>query len=397
VTAAAVPLTIIADDLTGAADAVGGFGRTHSSAVLFDLDAPWPDADIVAIDTESRYLPEGDAARLVASAVRRSLSLGRPVYKKIDSLLRGNLGTEVSAALAELAHDEAGLAVVAPAFPATGRTTVGGVVHVNGVPHSSGPFGGDVGAALSAGFLKSCHVASAGRTPERLALELEAVQAKGVDAVVLDAESDADLECVARATELLRFPVLVTGSGGLAGHLTPSRPHPDVDLGECFTMSRILVVIGSYSTLAKSQIQALIEHGARHVELHLEHPADPRLLAELATSNTDVVLTPNLAAPVDKTNALAVAATLAATVSAIAGQYDALVLTGGETARAVVDALGVHHMTVLGEIEPGVVMSRISGGRPYLVTKAGAFGDSGTLARTIQSLKAPTTEARTHQ
>lgn len=383
-------LTIVADDLTGAADAAGAYGQTHSSAVVFDLDAPWPDAEIVAVDTESRYLPEREAARLVASVVHTSLSMGRPVFKKIDSLLRGNIGTEVAAALAELTRDEPGMAVVAPAFPATGRTTVGGVVHVGGVPHSSGPFGGDVAAALSAGCLKAGRATPTGRTPGELSRHLDARRTEGLDVVVLDADGDDDLECIARATELVAFPTLLTGSGGLASHVVPSRPRTGATLGDGFGMSRVLVVVGSYSTLANSQIRALLKHGVRHIELRLERPLDPQVLTRLAGLNTDVVLTPHLAGPVNKANALDVAAALAAAVSAVADDYDALILTGGETAKAVIDALGVDHMRVLGEIEPGVVMSEISDGRPYLVTKAGAFGDADTLTRIVRSLKAPT-------
>jgi uncharacterized protein YgbK (DUF1537 family) len=385
-------LTIIADDLTGAADAAGAYGQTHSSAIIFSLDTPWPDADIVAIDTESRYLPESEAARLVATAVRRSLSMGRPVYKKIDSLLRGNVGVEVSAALAELANEEHGLAVVAPAYPATGRTTVGGVVHVNGVPHSSGVFAGDIPAALAAAGLTAGRAESAGRTVEELALALRSLHGQGLDAVVLDAACDEDLERVARATESLGFPVLLSGSGGLASHLVPCTASPRGSLVERLPMSRILVVVGSYSSLARSQVQTLLKLGVQHVELPLGEPSHPRALARLAGSTMDVVLTPDLAAAVEKADALDVAAALAAAVLAVVDDYDAVVLTGGETARAVIDALGVEHMTVLGEVEPGVVLSRFSGDGPALVTKAGAFGDEGTLARIIQSLKAPSTE-----
>ncbi len=53
---AAIRWTIIADDLTGAADAAAAYGPTHSSSVILDVDAPWPDAQILSINTESRYL-----------------------------------------------------------------------------------------------------------------------------------------------------------------------------------------------------------------------------------------------------------------------------------------------------------------------------------------------------
>ncbi|WIB37142.1 four-carbon acid sugar kinase family protein [Curtobacterium sp. MCJR17_043] len=110
-------LTIVADDLTGAADAAGGYGSARTSAVVLGPDVPWPAADVLAVDTESRYLPEQEAADLVGSVVRRSVALGRPVFKKIDSLLRGNVGAELAAALTAISGAERGLAVVAPRLP----------------------------------------------------------------------------------------------------------------------------------------------------------------------------------------------------------------------------------------------------------------------------------------
>lgn len=105
-----------------------------------------------------------------------------------------------------------------------------------------------------------------------------------------------------------------------------------------------------------------------------------------------MVLTPDLGVPVDTGNALDVAAALAATVARSAHRFGGLVLTGGETARAVLDALGVDSVRVHGNVEPGVVLSSHPDHRPVFVTKAGAFGDAGTLARTVQALRQQHTE-----
>src|SRR3954454_9747157 len=133
---------IIADDLTGAADAAAAYGPTHSSSVILDVESSWPAAEILSINTESRYLTGEEASSAVTSAVGRALGQHRKVFKKIDSLLRGNVGAEVAATLAQITQGRGkGLAIVAPAFPATGRTTSGGLVHVDGVRHAKGNFG----------------------------------------------------------------------------------------------------------------------------------------------------------------------------------------------------------------------------------------------------------------
>lgn len=389
---AATRWAIIADDLTGAADAAAAYGPTHTSAVILELDSTWPEAEILSINTESRYLAPGEAAAAVTMAAGRALGQHRRIFKKIDSLLRGNVGVEVAATLARLTQGGKGLAVVAPAFPGTGRTTRGGRVHVNGVPNTAGNFGGDIAAALAAGGLTAEVAGTSGRTQEELARHLRDVQDRGIAAVVLDASSDDDLEAIAAAAELLDFPTLLVGSGGLAGHL-PAREGTARN-AQMHRVNRTLTVIGSYSGLARRQTDALVAAGAEHIMLDhatLHHTAVPRRVAE-AMARTDVVLTPDPMGAVDKSQALVVAEALARATAAGIGHCDALILTGGETATAVLKALGAGSFTVLGEIEPGVVMSLLPSPLPLLVTKAGAFGDAGTLARTTQFLTGTTTE-----
>ena len=386
---------IIADDLTGAADAAAAYGPTHTSSVMLDVGSTWPEAEILSINTESRYLAAEEAAAAVTSAVGRALEQDRRVFKKIDSLLRGNVGAEVAAALATATQGRGrGLAIAAPAFPATGRTTLRGIVHVGGRQNIEGRFGGDVGGALAAGGLTVEVLAGeVGRTPEDLAAHLRDVQERGIDAVVLDASSDQDLQAIAAAADLLDFPALLVGSGGLAAHIA-SRDEGTARNAQLRHVSRTLTVIGSYSSLARQQTEALVAAGAEHITLDhtaLEGPAVARLVAEAMTRN-DVVLTPDPMGTVDKAQALVVAEALARATAGGIGHCDALVMTGGETATAVLKALGAGSFTVLGEIEPGVVMSLLPEPLPLLVTKAGAFGDAGTLARTIQFLTGTTTE-----
>ncbi|WP_181419490.1 MULTISPECIES: four-carbon acid sugar kinase family protein [unclassified Curtobacterium] len=386
-------LTIVADDLTGAADAAGGYGSARTSAVVLGPDVPWPAADVLAVDTESRYLPEQEAADLVGSVVRRSVALGRPVFKKIDSLLRGNVGAELAAALTAISGAERGLAVVAPAFPGTGRTTVGGVVHVDGVPNTDGDHAGDVVASLAAAGLQAGRLTPGpADSPAVLAGRLDRLRTDGADAVVVDAVTDADLEQIARASRLVAGPVLATGSGGLAAHMVPTDGATAMSAPPLPAVDRVLVVVGSYSGPARSQIDELVRRGAEHVELRHRDDGEQAATDQISSAPGDVVLTPDLGIPVDKGNALDVAAALATTVTRSAHRFDALVLTGGETARAVLDALGIDSVRVHGTVEPGVVLSSHPDHRPILVTKAGAFGDAGTLARTVRALRQLNTE-----
>src|ERR1035438_5599700 len=104
---------IIADDLTGACDAAVQFAR---SSVMLAMDAPPAGASVIAVSTESRNLLEEEVPALMAQVA--DWLRARVLFKKIDSVLRGNPGAEIAAAMQAFGCD----AVVAtPAFPAMGR------------------------------------------------------------------------------------------------------------------------------------------------------------------------------------------------------------------------------------------------------------------------------------
>jgi uncharacterized protein YgbK (DUF1537 family) len=75
-------------------------------------------------------------------------------------------------------------------------------------------------------------------------------------------------------------------------------------------------------------------------------------------------------------------------VCEFAGRFDGLVITGGDTARAVLQALGISGLAVLGSVELGIPVSRATHGDLRVVTKAGAFGDDHSLTRAVRALHA---------
>ena len=125
-------ITVIADDLTGAADAGVQLARAgYRTAVFFDASELLAgDLDAVAVDTDSRTRPAGFAARRVVEAAH-AVRYASIVYKKLDSTLRGNVAAELEAAFGAAGRERT---IVAPAFPAAGRTTIGGTQLVHGVP-----------------------------------------------------------------------------------------------------------------------------------------------------------------------------------------------------------------------------------------------------------------------
>ena len=126
---------IVADDLTGACDAAAPFAtRGYFTTAVIDLSDGDLAFEVVALNTASRDL---DSAR-IRSVIARAAGVwsarpARILFKKIDSTLRGQPAAEIAATLSCLASGSVpAIGVLAAAFPATGRTTIGGRVLVNG-------------------------------------------------------------------------------------------------------------------------------------------------------------------------------------------------------------------------------------------------------------------------
>lgn len=430
---------IVADDLSGAADSAVALADRADTAVALDADAPWPDATVVSVDTDSRYLPGPAAAARAATAAGRA-GPHTLVYKKIDSTLRGNIGPETAAVLSALTaraavgqgQDPASqryLAVVSPAFPATGRTVRDGCVLVHGEP---------IEVAHPGRKPLADQFRAAGLTVEPLGLaELRegdparvlADAAGRVDAVIVDAVTDDDLARTVRACADLR--VLLVGSAGLTHQLTgfpgavaapdpapepqagAAGPAPETEPGAADPAPEtesaaesgpaaagrapapteaelpVLICVGSRSARAQAQCRALTDGGAAVAVPVPTAAGGPdraaRRVRDALASGRNVLVVPDPGEPVDPGRAADVAAALASVARAGLPAAGALVATGGETARAVLRTAGVHTLRVHGELEPGVVLMRAPGGMT-VVTKAGSFGDDGTLLRVVRSL-----------
>jgi len=146
-------VVVIADDLTGAADTGVAFARAGLTTLVYLQPGPFVPADVLVLSTHSRHLTRSEAAGLAGQAAERTrrVSPGRGpawIYKKVDSTMRGHPGAELAAVMGALGVDRA---LVAPAFPEQGRTTVNGRQLVGGRPLDATPFGACFGQASRPG------------------------------------------------------------------------------------------------------------------------------------------------------------------------------------------------------------------------------------------------------
>lgn len=380
---------VIADDLTGAADAAARFAERGETRVVVRHQSPWSDADTLAVDTETRALAAGDAAAVVRTVAERAVRIpATSVVKKIDSLLRGSVGAEVRALLDVFAA--AGrpvLAVVAPAFPALGRTTRAGVVHVDGyaLPAPTG----DVAALLSGAGVRTAAPRAAGGCAATLAAELLRLRAAGFEAVVVDAATDAELAVVARAVAGTAGHTIPVGSGGLCGHIATAATAETAPASTRSSLpgGNVLFVVGSYAERARRQVATLAAAGAEVIEVDAFGYATATQWVRAALARSDVVVTPVPGDPVDRSHAAAVAGMLAAVAAPAARDAAAVLAAGGDTAFALLEALGTERLRVVGELAPGIVEHRAYGIPGVFVTKAGSFGGEDALVGVLHLLR----------
>src|SRR6266702_1245560 len=227
-------LLIIADDLTGAADCgVACASQGLNSVVVLGCAGDETDADILSIDANTRGLSAKDAAAETSRLVRRYMgSECFLLFKKLDSSLRGNVAAELAAALVASRDLAMGgkrvVALLAPAFPATGRTTVNGQQLIHGrSPQESESQRSDRlccrsnlseilrDEGLSSALVDIPTIRSGASTLRNSILRL----ANEADVLVCDSETDHDLYEIASAAMLLGPRTVWAGSAGLAHHL----------------------------------------------------------------------------------------------------------------------------------------------------------------------------------
>jgi uncharacterized protein YgbK (DUF1537 family) len=351
--------------------------------------------------------------RRAGAAAERALAADvRAIYRKIDSTLRGHVGPEIAETLRTIAAraKTAPVALVAPAFPTLGRTTLGGEVLVRGVPLAETETWRDARMQVSArpaellaraGLRARVVPLEAVRAgTEALVRTVERLADEGADALVFDAEVEEDLALLARAGAALARPVLWSGSSGLARHLPgalglkgrgPSaiRTRPE-------RAGAVVVLVGSRSSIAREQARVLAgEPGVTLVELDarglLAGPGHPRwpaeALARALAPGGDVVAVVG-EEPLGLERGPAIAAAAARLVAEHAPTLRGLVATGGDVARALLGALGATGLHLVGEVEPAVPIGVTDSSPPHLVvTKAGAFGDPHTLSRSRAALR----------
>ena len=333
-------LAVIADDLTGALDASAPFAMRGFATVVALSPAALSEAlsggaDVIGVSTDSREIAP-EAARAAVAGVVAQLPSGMAIFKKVDSRLKGNIGAELDA----IPHERA---LVVPAIPAFGRVVQNGQLTGFGVAQPI-----DIAARL-------------GAHADRASIP-EVMRQDDIDAAVQSNTHD-----------------LLVGARGLAEAVAhswsgQSQPVPPLD-----RTAPVILAIGSTDPITLAQVSAL--RGALPELDFVDAPngiaaTEARALAPF----TLLQATPGF----EQESPAVAARNLAASVERLSPPPGSLmVLSGGATAQAILEALGIGYVTLLGEALPGLPIARAGGFT--IITKSGGFGDSDTLVRLLDS------------
>jgi uncharacterized protein YgbK (DUF1537 family) len=391
---------ILADDLSGAADsAVSALHAGFDAEVFFTAEgAKESQTAVVAIDLNTRDV-NAERARALTF---RSLEKIRPpadlfLYRKIDSTLRGNVAVELAATRAAAGKL---FIVFAPAFPANRRTTVGGKILVDGEPLERTKFWN----ATIPGPDFATQVAEAGLIMESIPLEtvrrgkqeihrtISDLVGEGCTTILCDAERDEDLFQIAQAGFEFGPQALFAGSAGLAKQLFKLFPAGELKIPVPGKLSEpVLITVGSCTSKSQTQFSQLREVAGLQCfplgpeELETE-AISQRELRRVLDSGEDLAVAWNTGGTFpDAAKPSELFARLLAPLLDLVG---ALVVTGGETCRALLERTGAKRLQLLDELEPGVSLGFVSAPRPLLVVvKAGGFGDPDTLRNAYTFLR----------
>lgn len=415
--------TIIADDLTGANDtALQYFKKGCSARVVIDFAEniiEEEDVDVWAISTESRNVEKEVALERIVEIAQKTkeLSKSENYYKKIDSTLRGNTGLEIVALLEALEKD---VAIVAPAYPEEGRTTVGGYQLLNGVPiertqcaldPKSPIYDSCIEDILKKDLNSQLHslIGTIGfntvvKGAGPIVLKINELVQKGKKIIVVDSVSNTDLEQIALAIDKSQYDILPCGSAGLAQAMSKKIGEDAIKehVGN-IPKSAKLILSGSATQLCAKQIQKLKEerNDIFYVDLTIEDIIQEmnfekiELICEKLNANVDVVIHSSLInqelKDEEALNKLIDAGIAKLDFSSKITDFLAnilyeinqranfiLIMVGGETSFKCAQKINSVYLEILDAIAPAIPLCIDANGK-IIITKSGNFGTNSTL------------------
>ena len=417
---------VIADDLTGSNATCSLFKKIglRAASILKLQGSINYDIDVISYSTASRGLDKEEAYNKVSEAIKILKNKNVLVFnKRIDSTLRGNIGTEINAMLDNLEDDR--IAVVVPAYPDSGRIVVNKTMLVNGVLLENSDAGKDPKTPIKTSCVESLvqkdiKYSSTYFTLSDIAQPIEEIAKKIQEAIkksrvlIFDAVNNEDIIKISKAIIHSDIDIVTVDPGPFTLYYSKELQKKN------HLEKKILMVIGSVTATTKKQIEyilqeediflvkmkvedffeketclkeierviSFIKKGIANYDLFLvttspigdEKKADLQKLAE------------NLNTTVEEISKI-IANTLTETVVKILKEtqkFEGIYSSGGDITIALLEKLKAIGVEIREEVIPLAAYGRIIGGdfpNLKLVSKGGMVGDEKTIKLCLHKIK----------
>ena len=417
---------VIADDLTGSNATCSLFkkiGLRAASILKLQGDINY-DVDVISYSTASRGLDKEEAYKKVSEAIKILKNKDVLVYnKRIDSTLRGNIGTEINAMLDNLEDDR--IAVVIPSYPDSGRIVVNKTMLVNGVLLENSDAGKDPKTPIKTSCVESLiqkgiKYSSTYFTLSDIEQPIEEIVKKIQEAIkksrvlIFDAVNNEDIIKISKAIIHSDINIITVDPGPFTLYYSKELQKKN------HLEKKILMVIGSVTATTKKQIEYILQEEdiflvkmkvedffeketcLKEIERVISFIKKGIVSYDLFLVTTSPIgdekkadlqkLAENLNTTVEEISKI-IANTLTETIVKILKEtqkFEGIYSSGGDITIALLEKLKAIGVEIREEVIPLAAYGRIIGGdfpNLKLVSKGGMVGDEKTIKLCLHKIK----------
>ena len=338
-------MIVIADDITGAAEIAGiAFSKGHQVSLVCGEGVATNQITVIATDTRS--MTEAEA---IAETKQLSLLISHHsslIYKKTDSALRGHVVAELEALMQATGYKRA---VYLPANPSKGRIVRNGIYYIGETPIAETAFSYDPEFPAKTSALRE-------RFPD--------AEEKGI--IMPDAESEEDIRRI--ITEYNDGHTLFAGAADLFSAFLTSKPttyHPPINT------NNKLILCGSTQS---KPLELGIPIAPMPKEIY--DGSDDLSLWDTSVYDNErgLILTIPYTHRTGKEVAVHLRNIMAKMTQQLIKRHhpNQLIVEGGATAWAALQAIGWSQFVIICQIAPGVVQMRAANGT-LVILKPGSY------------------------
>ena len=417
---------VIADDLTGSNATCSLFkkiGLRAASILKLQGDINY-DVDVISYSTASRGLDKEEAYKKVSEAIKILKNKDVLVYnKRIDSTLRGNIGTEINAMLDNLEDDR--IAIVIPSYPDSGRIVVNKTMLVNGVLLENSDAGKDPKTPIKTSCVESLiqkgiKYSSTYFTLSDIEQPIEEIVKKIQEAIkksrvlIFDAVNNEDIIKISKAIIHSDIDIVTVDPGPFTLYYSKELQKKN------HLEKKILMVIGSVTATTKKQIEYILQEEdiflvkmkvedffeketcLKEIERVISFIKKGIVSYDLFLVTTSPIgdekkadlqkLAENLNTTVEEISKI-IANTLTETVVKILKEtekFEGVYSSGGDITIALLEKLKAIGVEIREEVIPLAAYGRLIGGdfpNLKLVSKGGMVGDEKTIKLCLHKIK----------